>query len=441
MQRRTLLLSLPALGVAACGGGSGDSVPDTVQFSADRTLYHIGERAQLSVRFTGGTARIEPDLGSVADGAIVTTPLLDGPRTYRLVVERAGQVAVTRELTLDVRYRDQWVGAGSFAVSQHTAVTAADGSVIVIGGDRGLQVLSDAVDRFDPLTRQFTRIGTLVAGGRAEHAATRLVDGRILVTGGQTALEIGPIAELVDPTTGAVGSAGRLNLPRQGHACTLLADGRVLLTGGTGRNSAEIWDVQTQRWRVLDSRMQHDRAGHSATLLIDGRVLIAGGSSLGQTYVFAELFDPANETFTPLSSGIQEVRSLHAAWRAADGSVLIVGGEHVAGSALVPLSTTWRFDAASARLVEAAPLAVARTLAPALLLPGDRALLVGGQTATDPATTRATSWHAVAGEQAVSLLPTARVWHTLNRLPDGRVLVLGGENGLGAFVPEALIYE
>jgi hypothetical protein len=38
-------------------------------------------------------------------------------------------------------------------------------------------------------------------------------------------------------------------------------------------------------------------------------------------------------------------------------------------------------------------------------------------------------------------LPAGRLWHSVNRLADGRVLVLGGEDGRGNYVSGTLIYE
>lgn len=438
MERRTLLMSLPALALAACGGG-GDATAPSIQFSADRSRYFIGEQARLSVRHDGDRARIEPDLGAVADGAVVTTPPLDGPRRYRLVVERNGEVIGTRELALDVRFRDRWSLAGSLQVAQHASAPTADGGVVVIGGDRGLSVLSDAVDRYDPATGAFATVGRLVGGGRSGHLATMLADGRILVTGGITALDIAPMAEIVDPLRGQVDHGGWMRQPRRGHAATRLADGRVLVTGGTGRASAEIWDGRD--WRLLDARLQHDRENHSATLLADGRVLIAGGSSLSATYTFAELFDPATERFTPLAGIANAARSAHAAWRAADGSVLLVGGEALDGATLVPLASALRFDPGTPAWGAAPALAVARTLVPAVPLPDGRAVLFGGQTAAARATRRASIWSGQTGEEALAPLPTARAWHTVDRLPDGRLVVIGGEGAAGAFVSDVLVYD
>ena len=370
MRRRTFLsaLTLPAFGLAACGGGGGDGDGDT-------------------------------------------TP------TYRITP------------------------VGTLAVSNHAAVRASDGSVVVIGGDRGQNTLSDAVDRFDPVARRLTRIATL-ASGRAHHTALALPGGRILIAGGQTSLDVSPYAELLDPSAGTVADGGRLTLSRQGHAMTLLTDGRVLVSGGQGRDSAEVWDPATNRWRLLPSRMRHARAWHSATVLNDGRVLVAGGDAAGRTdYVFAELWDPQTELFTALDTGIAEQRLLHAAWRARDGGVLIVGGEVSSANAVVPLASTLRFDPSASRFNAAAALSVARTLAAPVVGTDDSVLLVGGQSAAERATARVSTWTANDGERPLFELPAARIWHTATRLPDGSVLVVGGEDGFGRFVVDLLVLE
>lgn len=331
---------------------------------------------------------------------------------------------------------------GTLEVSQHAAVSAADGSVIIIGGDRGLSTLSDAVDRFDPATGRLTRIGSL-SSGRASFGALRLADGRILVAGGMTSLDRPPIAEIIDPARGSVVDGGRLAQSRSGHSMTLLADGRVLVCGGVSRQSAELWDPQSARWRLLPARMHQARAFHSATLLPDGRVLLVGGDAAGPVaeYRFAELWDPASEAFTPLDSGITEQRWLHTAWCGRDGRVSIVGGENTGGDKVTPLATAWRFDPGAARFVAAAGLSVARTLAAPVLVDDDGVLLIGGQTATAPASARLSSWSAADGERPGPDLPAPRVWHTAHRLPAGRTLVVGGEDGHSGFASDLLILE
>lgn len=330
--------------------------------------------------------------------------------------------------------------AAPFAVSLHAAVTTLDGGVLVLGGSRGQGVVSDALDLYNPATRSFARIGSLLTG-RAEHSATRLADGRVLVLGGSTGLQIGNIAELVDPRSGAVAAAGALQQPRARHATVALADGRVLTLGGINRRSAELWDPAGQRWRLLAAPMACSREFATATLLGDGRVLIVGGSSGDADYQFAELFDPVSERFTVLDSGIRQRRSLHEAQRLADGSVLILGGE-ADGAAL---ATVLRYMPAQQRLREEPALAGTRTLARSVLLGAgaeERVLLFGGQqTLQAEHSAGAEAYRPGTGGSALTAMPEPRAWHSVSRLPDGGVLIVGGERADGSYVSQALVYR
>lgn len=340
-------------------------------------------------------------------------------------------------------YRDRWTRVPMpFGASLHASVVTADAQLLLIGGSRAEGVLSNAVDRFDPATRTFTRIGAL-ASGRSEHHALRLRDGRVLVLGGQFSLNVRSMAELVDAQSGAVRAAGEHALPRTRHASGLLADGRVLVTGGTGRDSAEIWDPATERWRLLDSRMAHERQHHTQTLLADGRVLIAGGAcSPGAGYTLAEVFDPQTERFTPLAlqgDAAHPRRYLHAAHRLADGSVLVIGGSFQ-GVDLLPQASVLRIDASGDRLLPVPELEVPRTLVKSLLLPGDRVLLAGGQTGQGFASEHAAIYQTT-HQRSAAALPGARAWHSIDALPDGRIIVAGGEDAEGALRTDLCIYD
>ena len=341
-----------------------------------------------------------------------------------------------------VGWRDRWLSVPMpFGVSQHATAAAADGSLLVIGGSRGEGILSDAVDRFDPTTSSFTRIGHL-STGRSEHQAVRLADGHVLVVGGQTALSLRAFADLVDPQTGQARPAGEQVLPRVRHATTRLADGRVLVTGGVARDSAEIWDPATERWRLVAARMTHDRQHHTHTLLADGRVLIVGGYAEGANYAFAEIFDPQLESFTPLADARDATlqrRYFHATHRLADGTVLVIGGSYQ-GLDLAPQASVLRIDPVPGRITPAPALATPRTLVKSLLLPGDQVLMAGGQTGELLASDHA-AVYAPASQHSAAALPGARAWHSIDTLPDGRVIVIGGEDANGTLHRSACIYD
>ena len=180
------LAVMSALGVALAGcGGEGEDPPTggpapvITEFSADQPAYFIGDKATLTVRFSGGTGRIDPDIGAVQSDATVQTGALDGTRELRLVVE-SSTGKVSRSLRLPVQYRDRYRALGTdFTSRGHTASLAGDGSVLLIGGSRGQGTLSTSIDRFDPRSNTLLKVGDL-RNGREGHRAVRLNSGRIL---------------------------------------------------------------------------------------------------------------------------------------------------------------------------------------------------------------------------------------------------------------------
>jgi len=441
--RRQFLASAAALGLSACGGGGGGEAPTSPgihSLAADPVA--VGEPARLTATFSGGAGRIEPDIGAVRSGVAVATPPLAAARRYTLVVEAPGQPAARRTLDVVPQFRNRYVPVATPQPLQyHAAVTALDGSVLVIGGSRGLATLSEAVDRFDPATRQFTHIASMAAG-RSGHTAHRLPDGRILVLGGQVSLASAVQAELIDPVRGTVTLAGRLAQTRNRHAGVALADGRVLVVGGFWRDSVELWDPATLSFRLVAAPMRHSREFPSATLLADGRVLIVGGDHVDGADVPAEIFDPRTERFEPVATPADApLRYFHEAHRLADGQVLILGGERRDGAlSRTPLASVLRLDPATQALATVGALERPRSLVRSLPGPDGSVLMFGGEGPVDTATATAGSYRDGTG-LALAAMPAARAWHTVNALPDGRVLILGGDAPDGSAVGGGLIYE
>ena len=443
----------PCLVLAACGGGGGGSQPPPnpappviQQYFADRTSYFVGESARLTVLYSGGNGRIEPSIGPVASGATVDTPALDVTTRYTLIVESANGSA-SRELTLDVAYRDRYrTLAQPFRASQHRAVLAGDGTVVIIGGSRGESTVSESIDRFDPSTETFTRIGSLVGGPFQGETATRLADGHILVVGAR--LQSGsPFAEIIDERTGIATATGIMNVPRLSHAAVALADDRVLITGGHTPEgfplgispTASIWDPATGQFRALTNTMNLPRVGHSATLLQDGRVLLVGGFSFRTPYLLAEIFDPLTEEFTVVPTNEQTSRALHESIRLQDGNVLVVGGEN---DATVPNQSVLLWDRSSGVFQTMPNLLVPRSLIRATATRADQVLLFGGVTQQHPiATASAETYTRAAGGAPLPPMPQARSWHTVTRLRDGRVLIVGGDDQGNNLVGDVLLYE
>jgi hypothetical protein len=437
---RRHLLAAASLGslLAACGGGGSDAPapaerPVIDEFSLAAPA-NMGEPATLRVRFRGGRGVVEPALGEVASGSTVQTPVLAGTRRFRLVVSRAGAPDAVQELTVEPAWRNRLRSFAAPAMVGHAVVVVGDSAPLVLGGSRGMGVLSSAIERFDPATQTLTILGQMLTG-RSEMSAVPAGNGEVLVFGGSTSTVQAPFAELVDARTGATRPGGAMVLPRAQHAAVRLADGRMAAIGGSNRNSIELWSPASNTWALVGNRMAHVRQHATATLLPDGRVLIVGGFTEAASYRFAEIFDPVSEAFTPVLDAPQERRWLHAALTLADGSVLVVGGENEGGA----LASVWRFDVAQGRFVAQPSLAAPRSIVRAALGPGDEVLMYGGEQEPDVGLASGAAWRAGV-QRELPTMPAPRAWHTLTRLADGRLLMLGGQHR-GELVGGALLFD
>lgn len=438
--------------LAACGGGSdGSSAPPPqpaiASFDANKAAFVMGERAQLTPVFSGGNGRIEPGIGPVQSGVAITTPALEGDVTYRLIVEATGKPAASRTLALPVSHRDRFVDAGLFESALHSAVELPDGSVLIVGGWRGASVNSNSIDRFDPARQAFSPVGAM-ATGRALPRLVVLADGNVLIAGGATSIASGVTYELFDPRTGLVSPAGVPIRNRLGHTATRLLDGRVFIAGGLEQDTAEIWDPITRTARPVAARMNNPREWHTATLLADGRVLLVGGYTLANAYWLAEIWDPRTEQFTPVGAPRftpqVEALALHSAHRLSDGSVLVAGGESfnpAVAEDTRPTTAVLRFDPATGAFTPLSGLLVPRTLMTAVALADDRLLVFGGITADESYTATGELYRPGRPATQTASLGSGRAWHTVSRLPGGRVLIVGGQAPDGALVPNAVIYE
>ena len=316
----------------------------------------------------------------------------------------------------------------------HSATILRDGRVLIAGGDTALDTDTAAVEIFDPATNTFTLTGSLNTA-RHQHSATLLPDGRVLIIAGYATGWLSS-AEIYDPTTGQWSLTQPLFAHGVAHTATLLKDGRVLVMGGStqGGYSApddrvEIFDPQTNRWQKA-ARHENTDSSHTATRLADGRVLIAGGLADPSVY------DPVSDAWRAAGKLTSE-RCFAQSTLLPDGRILLIGG-HLCHED-TPLNSVEIYDPVGNTWQAAAPLAAPRYLHTALALPEGRVLAVGGWKTTNGYEAALLDMAEVYDPQSgtwrtLAPLNIGRVMHTTTLLPDGRILVTGGQTSRGVFL-------
>lgn len=180
-------------------------------------------------------------------------------------------------------------------------VETAGGQILLAGGHRG-RPYNDAY-LYDPATEQFTQTGSMMIG-RVNSVAVPFPDGRVLIAGGSQINVPTDTVEIYDPVTGTFSAAGEFsNSGTSYRTATLIDNDRFLLAGGTDAATLAFGLYQISTATLADSAAKPSfslRGGHTATLLDDGRVLFAGGYDPAfNTWTYADIYDPATDSISP----------------------------------------------------------------------------------------------------------------------------------------------
>jgi hypothetical protein len=284
-------------------------------------------------------------------------------------------------------------------------------------------------------TGSFTPTGNMITA-RVGYTATLLPNGKVLVAGGQTPGCCVPpssfsSAELYDPSTGSFTATGDMTTARVGHTATLLPDGKVLIAGGyslvntsqglrpLSLGNAELYDPATGTFSATGDMVAAVGNSGSATLLNDGKVLIA--HNLGPQPALAELYDPVTGTFS--RTGDQLV-----IWSGTQNSTLLLDGRVLlvicctAEQLYDPASGTFSPTGRTTRIYQDGFESAALT---------DGTVLFSGgyaELTSDSYSSGAELYDPSSGSfRPTGDMTTARAYHTATLLPDGTVLIAGGE--------------
>lgn len=250
------------------------------------------------------------------------------------------------------------------------------------------------------------------------------------------------------------------NYNRQGgafyHTATLLGDGRILITGGNDAAGAPkrsaallITTPTTETFVETSGEMGSSRRFHTAAALSDGTALIAGGegaagnSTAVTTLGAGEIFNPGPGTFSPGPS-MAHPRKLHKMIGlkecnpAAPERFLVTGGF---GAGHLPLAEAEIYTA-GINFQPAGPMSIGRVRHAVVCLPDGRVLVTGGQDPAGRHLNSAEIYNPATG--TFTLRPVgmnqARLDHTMTLLPNGKVLIVGGFNQSGV-LGSAEIYD
>jgi hypothetical protein len=288
--------------------------------------------------------------------------------------------------------------------------------------------------------------GPAMLVARAAFTATLLPSGKVLLAGGETSPAANTAtAELLDPVTNTVAAAAPMSVARSGHTATLLDSGKVLVAGGiaapTGAAlaSSEIYDPVTNTWSAA-AAMAAARTDHAAVRLKDGRVMVLGGSFGFQTNAGPlddELYDPLTNTWTAFRDDNRP--NGVTATLLDDGRVLVLGGWAVVGP-----RTGDFFDPTTGGMVFGRNLSPTnRDWATAARLPNGGVIVVGGQT-NGSAGGALNTTDVMGGGDSWIVGPAMRVGHchnTLTTLAKGVILVAGGRCGSSDSIAVAELYD
>jgi hypothetical protein len=268
--------------------------------------------------------------------------------------------------------------------------------------------------------RQASRKVASMKVARVWHSMLTMADGRVFASGTK---DPSGVDEIYDPKTDQWTTAptrAPLDFAPIAHG----AGDTIVIFGALSSGRAPIFQPSGPSWIETANAMAVDRYDHVAVTLADGRVMLVGGAlhAGGETKV-AEIYDPATRTFTSTGS-LTVARDDARASRLTDGKVVVTGGRAV--GTYFGLSTAEIWDPTSGAFSPFASMATGRYDHVAEALPGGRLLVAGGTDESDRASDVCELYDPTLGWGLTGRLAETRASAASTRLPDGRVLIVGG---------------
>jgi len=212
------------------------------------------------------------------------------------------------------------------------------------------------------------------------------------------------------------------NTARQGHFAAPLGDGRVGLFAGIGRTDVELFDPASEQF--VTSRAARTLVDFAGASLTNGNVLLVDGQHDGVFDWTIEQYVSMQKTYSGGAVRFPVLVPLP------DGKVFVCGGQD---SNSRPKGACGIFDPRALQFEGVGDLATARAFHAATLVNDYQVLIVGGYGYAPGASAQAAldsmelfDTNAGRSGRIRTTLQQARYAHCSVKLPDGRVLILGG---------------
>ncbi|HEV3468707.1 MAG TPA: kelch repeat-containing protein [Pyrinomonadaceae bacterium] len=283
------------------------------------------------------------------------------------------------------------------------------------------EALREALDAFDFRGGGDQALGVVLAEARPKDSLT-LWHLLSRTKGDARARVFGRLAALVPPPEGVTCEAA----PRVEEGPMLRWRERIELASV----GADYASAPAAPGKVVSAGLMREaRFAHAATALAGGQVLITGGlERMESPLASAELYDPASGAFTPV--GTMSARRIgHTATLLADGRVLITGGsDDTFYTGALPSAEL--YDPSTRAFTPAPDMQAARLAHRATLLPDGRVLITGGQDEAGRKLSSAEIYNPAANAfTPIGDMNSPRSDHAATLLADGRVLITGGAAG------------
>lgn len=359
----------------------------------------------------------------------------------------------------------------------HCSVTLDDGRILVVGGIAGSKKedLVAEAELYDPMTGVFTKVSDL--SGKAGYmwrksiqvrtfqaTAVKLQSGEVLVCGGlgiekrgffglgREKIDVLESAFLFNPTDNTFKRVGDMKYPRHSHTATVLDDGRVLIAGGYNDSfwkqhktqaPVEVYDPASKKFEKVGKifsrlKLKAPRMAHTATPIMGGQaVVMAGGSHYEGGGLFGLIkpklkMNKGGEVVSPAANSsiktteLVAARARHAALGLPNDDVFVAGGYDLTTGPVAPVEI---FDTANNVWSQVGNLKTPRAN-PKIAMSREWALVIGGHAGYGE-----TGWVEVFNADAGQMAPerfrlrTLRNSCTVEELPNGELIVIGGFNG------------